>query len=127
MIWYVAIGSAIGGAARLVLGALVQQRSGASFPVGTLVVNVTGCFLVGVFARYMLATEAFSPNVRAMLTTGFCGGFTTFSTFSYETLLLMESGQVGRGVSYVAASVGLSLAATALGFSAARALAAARL
>src|SRR5215471_9164225 len=91
--WYVAVGSACGGVARFAVAMLVQQRVGPNFPVGTLVVNITGSFLIGLLLRYALGTSAISPEVRALLTTGFVGGYTTFSTFSYETLVLIEDGQ----------------------------------
>ena len=74
-----------------------------TFPVGTLVVNVTGSFLLGVILRYGVETPTLTPEVRAFLTVGFCGGYTTFSTFSYETVALMEDGQWPRAALYVAA------------------------
>jgi CrcB protein len=126
MIWYVAVGSALGGMARFALASFVQQRTGPGFPTGTLLVNVTGSFLLGLLLRYALGVENVSAEMRALLTTGFCGGYTTFSTFSYETLALFEEGQLARGGSYVLLSVVLSLAATWLGFVAARELLAAR-
>jgi CrcB protein len=126
MIWYVAIGSAAGGVARFLLGTFIQHRSGAVFPVGTLVVNVTGSLLVGFFLRYALGTPAISPEMRALLTVGFCGGYTTFSTFSYETAALLEDGQFERAALYVASSVLLSLIGIYAGFLAARELLALR-
>ena len=124
--WYIALGSACGGVARFALAMAVQQRVGPNFPVGTLVVNVSGSFLIGLLLRYALGTSAISPEVRALLTTGFLGGYTTFSTFSYETLVLIEDGQSLRAGLYVLLSVVPSLVATWLGVVAARALLAAR-
>lgn len=115
MVWYVAIGSAIGGVARFLLGTLVQERAGGTFPTGTLLVNVTGSLLLGFFLRYALGSAAVSPETRALLTTGFCGGYTTFSTFSYETIALLEEGQHQRAALYIALSVVLSLAACLVG------------
>ena len=115
MLWYIAIGSALGGVSRYLLGGWVQRLTGAGFPVGTLAVNVTGSFLIGLFLRYALDTPTLTPELRAFLTIGFCGGYTTFSTFSYETLALMEHGQPGRALLYVALSVVLSIGATLLG------------
>jgi CrcB protein len=126
MIWYVAIGSAVGGVARFLLTAVVQQRAGAGFPTGTLLVNVTGSFLLGLLWRYSLGSDTISAEVRALLTTGFCGGYTTFSAFSYETLVLLEEGHLTRASTYVVSSVIVSLAATWLGFIGARALLAPR-
>lgn len=117
--WYVALGSAIGGMARFGLGTWLQERAGPGFPVGTLVVNVSGSLLIGFLFRYGLGT-ATSPEVRLLLTTGFCGGYTTFSTFSFETVRLLEDGEHGRAAVYVALSVALSLLGTWLGFALAR-------
>ena len=122
MLWYIAIGSALGGVSRYLVGGLVQRASGAGFPTGTLVVNVTGSFLLGLFLRYGLETPTLTPELRAFLTIGFCGGYTTFSTFSYETAALLEDGEWSRAALYVGLSVGLSLIATFLGFMAAREL-----
>ena len=124
--WYIALGSAVGGVARLALATIVQQRVGPDFPAGTLVVNVSGSLLLGFLLRYSLGTVAISPEVRALLTTGFCGGYTTFSTFSYETMLLLEDGEGLRAGGYVLLSVVLSLAGTWLGIVAARELLAMR-
>ena len=120
--WYVALGSAVGGVARFFLTAFLQQRVGPNFPTGTLVVNVSGSLLLGFLWRYALGTDAISPEVRALLTTGFCGGYTTFSTFTYETFLLLEDGQSARAGAYVILSVLLSLAGVWLGILGARAL-----
>lgn len=126
MVWYVAFGSAVGGVARFLLGTLIQQRTTGTFPIGTLVVNVTGSLLLGFILRYALGTSAVSPEVRALLTTGFCGGYTTFSTFSYEAIALLEEGQHGRAGLYMALSLVLSLAACLAGVIIARELLAAR-
>jgi len=126
MLWYIAIGSALGGVSRYLVGGLVQRASGAGFPAGTLVVNVTGSFLLGLFLRYGLETPTLTPELRAFLTIGFCGGYTTFSTFSYEAVALLEDGQWSRAAFYMGASLLLSLAATLLGLLAARGLIAAR-
>jgi CrcB protein len=126
MIWYVALGSAIGGVARYLVGGWVQQRSGTTFPVQTLLINVTGSFLLGLIQRYALETTVLSPEVRTMLTIGVCGGYTTFSTFSYETLRLVEDGDWRRAGMYTLLSVVLSISAALLGVAAARELLALR-
>jgi CrcB protein len=113
---YVAIGAALGGVARLALAGFVQQRAGAGFPAGTLIVNLTGSFLLGALIRYALQSTAVTPEMRAMLTTGFCGGYTTFSTFSYETAVLLEDGEYARAALYVGVSVIGALLATFAGF-----------
>lgn len=119
--WAVAVGAALGGLARHYLSVAVQNRMGTGFPVGTLIINVTGSFLIGVFMRYAIQSGT-SEEVRLLLTSGFCGGYTTFSTFSYETVTLLENGKYARAGLYVGASVLLALAATALGFTLAQRL-----
>ena len=120
MLLYVALGSAIGGVSRYLLGGLVQRMLDTTFPAGTLLVNVTGSFLLGAIIRYALETPSLTPEVRAFLTIGFCGGYTTFSTFSYETMALLEDGEWARAGVYITASVILSLIATFLGLALAR-------
>lgn len=116
---YVAVGAALGGVARYLLAPFIQQRLAGDFPGGTLVINVTGSFLLGFIMRYALQVSTVSPELRLFLTTGFCGGYTTFSTFSYETATLLRDGEYGRAGLYVASSVGLALLATFAGFIAA--------
>jgi CrcB protein len=118
--WAIAIGAAVGGVSRYYLSAAVQHRMGSTFPWGTLVINVTGSIVLGFLMRYALSTPGVSVEVRALLTTGFCGGYTTFSTYSYETATLIEDGQFGRAGTYALASVLLALAGTFGGFALAR-------
>jgi CrcB protein len=127
MLWYIAAGSAIGGVSRYLLGGLLQRQTGGTFPIGTLVINISGSFLLGFILRYAVETPTLTPETRAFLTIGFCGGYTTFSTFSYETVALMEDGQWPRAALYVALSVGLSVLGTFLGIAAARELVLVRL
>ena len=122
MIWYVAFGSAVGGVARYLLGGWIQQRAGTTFPVQTLFINITGSFLLGFVQHYALSTTAISPEVRAMLTMGFCAGYTTFSTFSFETARLLEDGDWRRAALYITLSVTLTVLAAVLGIVAAREL-----
>lgn len=123
---YVAIGGAVGSAARYALTLFVQSRSDSTFPIATLLINVSGSILLGFLMRYGLEGTSVSPEVRLLLTTGFCGGYTTFSTFSYETARLLEDGEWSRGAAYIAASVVVSLIGTFVGFALARALLAAQ-
>jgi CrcB protein len=123
MIWHVALGSAVGGVARWALGAAVQRSvAPGGFPVGTLAVNLLGSFAIGVLLHWTADRSVASPETRALLTTGFCGGFTTFSAFSAETVELAAGGAWGRAAVYVALSVTLALAATAAGLALARGL-----
>ena len=119
---WVAIGSAAGGVTRVFVGTLIQHRAATTFPLGTLVINVGGSLVLGFLLRYTLGTPAVSAEVRSFLTAGFCGGFTTFSTFSYETSALIEEGDYHRAAWYVVLSVILSLAAVFLGSALAREL-----
>jgi fluoride exporter len=122
MLLYVAIGSAIGGVSRYLFGGLVQRLLDTTFPAGTLLVNISGSFLLGAILRYAIDTPTLSPEIRAFLTIGFCGGYTTFSTFSYETVAMLEDGQWTRAGVYVAASVLVSLVGVFLGLAFAREL-----
>lgn len=115
LILLVGLGSFLGGISRYLFGQFVQQKFFSDFPHGTLWVNVTGCFLIGVVFGLSEKTHL-SAEWRFFLATGFCGGFTTFSTFSNETLGLLRDGQPGNAALYVAASVLAGLAATFAGF-----------
>jgi fluoride exporter len=120
MLLYVAIGSALGGVSRYLLGGLIQRLFDTTFPAGTLFVNISGSLVLGAVIRYAVETPTLTPEMRAFLTIGFCGGYTTFSTFSYEAVALLKDGEWIRASLYVAASVLLSLAGTFLGFVLAR-------
>ncbi len=119
MLLWIAAGSALGGVARYLLGGAVQRWTPGTFPLGTLAVNVIGSVLLGFILRYALETPAVSAEVRAFLTVGFCGGFTTFSTFSYESATLLERGEWTRLGLYVSLSLALTVAGTLLGAAAA--------
>jgi fluoride exporter len=110
----IALGGAAGSLLRYLVGGAVQRTSAGGFPIGTMFVNVSGCFLIGILVRQFLNMQI-SPELRALLIVGFCGGFTTFSTFSAETLGLIEGGEYGRAASYIILSVVLCLAATFMG------------
>ena len=116
---FIALGGAAGSILRYVIGGAVQRLSGSGFPFGTMFVNVSGCFLIGMLMRQFLNMQL-SNDLRALLIVGFCGGFTTFSTFSAETLGLIEGGEYVRATSYVVLSVGICLLATLAGMTAMR-------
>ena len=119
----VAGGSAVGGVCRYLLTVLLQPRAPTAFPLGTFVVNVTGAIAIGFVVRWSLDAPGVNPAMRALLTTGFLGGYTTFSTFSYEAVALMEAGEMPKAAAYVVASVMLSLLGTMLGIALAHGLA----
>lgn len=106
---------AAGTLARYGLQGLVQQRAGSSYPSGTLAVNLIGCFLLGGVAQYGLAHLTIPPEWRIGITIGFFGAFTTFSTFSWETVQLLQDGEWWQATTYVAASVLGGLLAVVLG------------
>lgn len=119
LFWAVALGAAVGGVSRFYLNAFIQNRVSGDFPLGTLMINITGSLILGFILRYSLQSGAVSEEVRLLLTTGFCGGYTTFSTFSYDTLMLIQDREYGRASAYVAASVFVSLLAVFAGYAAA--------
>lgn len=106
---------ALGTLARYGLQGLVQERTGASFPYGTLVVNLVGCFLLGGIAEYALAHLTIPPEWRIGITVGFVGAFTTFSTFTWETARLLQDGEWLRGSVYVLISIIGGLACVFIG------------
>ena len=103
------LGSGIGGVLRFSLGMAVQRlANGWLFPVGTLTVNVLGCFLIGFFAQ-ILEAKGLPENIRFFLLIGLLGGFTTFSSFGYETLQLLRDGQLIYAIGNVISQVVLGL------------------
>lgn len=119
---YVALGGALGALARYGISGWVYDRMGESFPWGTLVVNLVGCLALGLVIRW-LQVSAVSPEVRPFLTIGVLGAFTTFSTFSYETVALLQEGQWLRAGLYMGGSVVLGLIAMVAGVALATAFA----
>lgn len=116
-LFLVALGSALGGAARFLLAGWVGARLGESFPWGTVLVNVLGSALIGALAAQ---EEMLSPEARQFLMVGVLGGFTTFSSFSLQTLRLAQDGDWVRAAGNVLGSVALCLAAVAVGYRVAR-------
>ena len=118
----VAVGGAIGSVLRYYIGRWALKLMGPAFPWGTLAVNVVGCFVIGVFAELIARKFNASTELRLLLITGFLGGFTTFSAFSLDAISLFEGGEAVAGGIYIAASVGLSMAAVFAGLAIMRAL-----
>ena len=111
----VGLGGFIGSVLRYLVSRLTAGVDFASLPLGTLTVNVLGCFVLGLLTGLFERTGNLSPELRLLLTTGLCGGFTTFSTFSNEALGLMRSGQTLLCFAYIVASVTLGLIAAYVG------------
>jgi len=106
MIAYITLGGILGTLARYFLQGWVQQRSGlATFPVGTLAINLTGSFVLGLVIRLATGSTMVSPDLRAGLTIGFCGAFTTMSTFSYESMKLLADGEYWYAGLYMGGTV----------------------
>jgi fluoride exporter len=115
ILFIIGSGSFIGGVARYLVSKLVQNTFITSFPLGTMVVNVIGCFLIGIIFGLSERGNVMSSELRLFLTVGFCGGFTTFSTFAYENVSLLRDGNYFIFALYTGLSVFLGLLATYLG------------
>src|SRR5437763_14248245 len=111
----VGTGGFIGSAARYLSQQIVSKFFPVVFPLGTLSINVLGCFLIGIIYALSERGNILTPEWRSFLATGFCGGFTTFSTFSLESLNLMKDGEFFYLALYVCLSVILGFAATYFG------------
>ena len=120
MLFWIALGGAAGSVLRYLLGGAVQRFSGLSFPAGTLTVNVIGGLVIGALTQHYMNTHT-SPVMRVALVTGFCGGFTTFSAFSIETVGLLEGGEYAKATAYIVLSVTMSIAAAFAGIAAVKA------
>lgn len=118
----VALGGALGSLARWGLAEWVQARSSLSFPTGTLAVNALGCLLIGTLWGWLEATQT-GGALRLFAVIGFLGAFTTFSTFSHETVLLVQQGHSARAAGYVLASVGIGVLLATFGLGLGSALA----
>ena len=112
----VALGAACGGALRYWVSGLVQRLIPLGLPVGTLTVNTIGSFALGFFIFYFDTLELMAPGVKLMLTVGVCGGFTTFSTFSFETVNLLRDSEYLPAVLNVSLNVFVTLAAVVLAY-----------
>lgn len=117
----VALGGALGSVARYGVNLATARAFGLGFPWGTLTVNIVGGFVMGLLAA-ILALKGGSNELRVFLMTGVLGGFTTFSAFSLDAVVLWERGEAGLAGAYVAASVALSLAGLVAGLALGRAL-----
>jgi fluoride exporter len=105
----IALFGAIGTLARYSLQGVVQIKMGTVFPYGTLLINLTGCFFLGLIGQLTLNRMIISPEWRVAIAVGFFGGYTTFSSFGWETAKMLEAGEWLRAGTYVASSVVLGL------------------
>jgi fluoride exporter len=113
---WVALGGALGSVARLAVSQGVSRLLGDGFPYGILTVNILGSFAMGLVTAVFMRKLDGSQSLQFFLTTGFLGGFTTFSAFSFDVLKLVNGGQSSSAMTYVLLSVGLSIAAVFAGF-----------
>lgn len=111
----VGLGGFLGSIARYLVAVLFSSQVFSAFPFATFIVNVTGCLFIGIFFALSDRGNILSPEWRIFLTTGFCGGFTTFSTFSYESIKLLQDGEFLYLTLNVVLSILVGFAATYLG------------
>lgn len=111
----VGVGGFLGSVFRYLVTILLARQFTTSFPLGTLTVNIVGCFLIGILFALSEKGNLLTPEWRIFLTTGFCGGFTTFSTFSYESIRLLQDGEMLYLSLNVIVSVVIGFASTYLG------------
>jgi CrcB protein len=119
LLW-ICLGGAVGTGARYVVSGWALRAFGPSFPYGTLAVNLAGSFLIGAFMQVGLTTRTIPPTLRLALTTGVLGGFTTYSSFNYETVGYLQNGAWWYGFLNIAATVLGCLAAGLLGLAVGR-------
>ena len=101
----VAIGGGIGSATRYLVGGWFAARFGSAFPYGTFAINVTASFIVGFFLAFAQERVSLAPNLRLFVAVGFIGGYSTFSTFEYESVRLLQDGEMLLGAVYLLGSV----------------------
>jgi fluoride exporter len=118
----IAAGGALGAMLRYFIGVLAAERFGPRFPVGTLTINVSACFMIGLLLEYLNHHAGMNPAWRYGIAVGFIGAFSTFSTFEWETWVDLTNGAFWLGILYVAVSLVLGMVAVALGSLSARAL-----
>jgi CrcB protein len=114
---YIGIGGFIGASIRYLISIQSAKMLNSSIPLGTLIANVLGGFLIGAIMEISMSTDFISPNLKLFLTTGIMGGLTTFSTFSYETITLLGEGKYLLGMGNVFLNLFLSLGGVVLGTS----------
>ena len=118
----IALGGALGAVSRFLLGNGLSRALGSALPYGTFVINIVGCFAMGLLMTIIVDREMLPAAWRLFLCVGFLGGFTTFSSFGYEALMLLTEGRLLAALAYVGGSVVLGLVAAAAGVLCARAV-----
>jgi fluoride exporter len=115
ILFIIGTGSFLGGISRFLVSKSIQNMAISAFPYGTFVVNMTGCFLIGLFYGLSERNQLISPEWRMFLTVGFCGGFTTFSTFANENFAMLRDGNILSVALYASLSVFVGICATYFG------------
>ena len=118
----IALGGALGAVSRFLLGNAVSRAIGSALPYGTFMINVIGCFAMGLLTTIIVDRELLPAAWRLFLCVGLLGGFTTFSSFGYEALMLLTEGRLLAALAYVGGSVALGLVAAGAGVLCARAV-----
>lgn len=111
----VALGGALGSVGRYLFSKAMQDNVATAFPIGTMAVNILGCFLIGLFYAMLEKMHIMNPDLQLFLTVGFCGGFTTFSTFMNESMSLFRADNLLMGALYIGGSVALGMIAVVAG------------
>jgi fluoride exporter len=119
---YIAIGGSLGSVLRYLTAIVINKYVQSSYPYATFVTNILGCLLIGLFFGYLEKQNAISSDLKFFLITGFCGGYTTFSTFSHENIDLLQNHQMLTAFLYISLSVFIGLMATWLGLILAKAI-----
>lgn len=112
----VGIGGGLGSICRYFAGTLIQQKSTSTFPIGTLTINILGSLLIGLLIGIVGKNFSYSMDIKLLFITGFCGGFTTFSTFSAENFQLLQNGQYSWAFIYTLTSITLGILAMGCGW-----------
>lgn len=115
IVFYIALGGGLGSVLRYLTSQGMNKLISSTFPYGTFLANMLGCFLIGLFWSYFEKQTSYSQELRFFLITGICGGYTTFSAFSNENIQLLQNNQIGLALFYTALSIMIGFGMTYLG------------